>query len=74
MIDEADKAERSVLEVSRGGIYVMADTPFTRRWEREYRHTHWVELGGKFYPIGTVLDPKTMKPVIAAPAAVRRLR
>jgi hypothetical protein len=62
-----------VIEVYRGH-HVSVDTPFMLRWEREYRHTHWVELGGKFYPIGTVVDPKTRTPVIAPLPPVRRLR
>lgn len=31
----------------------VAETEWTREWERTLRHTNWIERGGKFFPIGT---------------------
>lgn len=69
-----DVIEPMVFEVSRGGLYVQPETEFTRRWEREYRTRNWIEVDGKFYPRGTVIDPATRKPALRALPAPRRLR
>lgn len=37
-------------------MMAFAETDWTKRWEREFRHSRWIERGGKFYPIGTRIE------------------
>lgn len=40
----------------------LPETEWTRRWERQYRHSRWVEHDGKFYPIGTKVEKMEPRP------------
>jgi hypothetical protein len=52
------------------------ETEWTRRWERTFRRTHWIERDGKFFPMGTRPDQMsgTKEPLPAGWARVGQSR
>jgi hypothetical protein len=65
--------EPKVFEVQHG-YHVNVDTEYTRRWEREHRHAHWIEIDGKFYPRDSVIERSASGKVTRCLPPPRRLR